>query len=108
MCKSVNQSAPQNWCVYIIESSDGRYYTGITTDMAKRWHAHTHTKQGAKFFRGRPPKQLLYVETDHNRSSASKREAAIKKLNRRSKQQLIDKFDSSLLPSLTQEDTTTS
>ncbi|MBU3069949.1 GIY-YIG nuclease family protein [Aestuariicella sp. G3-2] len=78
-----------NWSVYIILSSDDRLYTGITTDIKKRWHAHCHTQQGAKFFRGRSPKKLLYVETDFDRSSASQREAAIKKLSRTHKLALI-------------------
>lgn len=78
------------WYVYIIESSDGRLYTGITTDVKKRWHAHCHTRQGAKFFRGRSPKTLLYIESGFNRSSASKREAELKKLTRTQKLKIID------------------
>ncbi|GAB3106143.1 GIY-YIG nuclease family protein [Aestuariicella hydrocarbonica] len=78
------------WCVYIILSSDGRLYTGITTDIKKRWHAHCHTRQGAKFFRGRSPQKLLHLETGFNRSTASQREAAIKKLSRLQKLALID------------------
>ena len=108
MCNNEAQTVSHNWCVYIIESSDGRYYTGITTDMIKRWHAHSHTKQGAKFFRGRQPKQLLYLEGQHSRSSASKREAAIKKLSRRCKQKLIEAFDQTLLPQLGNFNTPTS
>lgn len=45
--------------------------------------------RGAKYFRGRKPQQLVYLENDHSRSSASKREAAIKKLKRPEKQALI-------------------
>lgn len=78
-----------NWLLYIIQSSDNKLYTGITTDLAKRWHAHLNTKQGAKFFRGRTPEKVLYVETGFNRSSASQREAAIKKLTRAQKLELI-------------------
>lgn len=78
-----------HWCVYIILSSDNRLYTGITTNMVKRWHAHANTASGAKFFRGRSPQQLLLLETGFDRSTASQREAAIKKLNRRQKLALI-------------------
>lgn len=75
--------------MYIIESSDQRLYTGITNDLGKRWRAHCSGKNGAKFFRGRTPKMIRYVETGHDRSSASKREAAIKSLTRRDKLSLI-------------------
>jgi putative endonuclease len=83
-------SQPLNdWFVYIIISSDDRLYTGITNNLANRWHAHCHTKQGAKFFRGRSPKTLAYVEEGFNRSSASQREAQIKKLTRLQKLDLL-------------------
>lgn len=78
-----------DWCVYIIEACDSRLYTGITNDITRRWQAHSSGKGGAKFFRGRKPKTLCYLECDHNRSSASRREAAIKKLSRHNKEKLI-------------------
>jgi putative endonuclease len=71
-----------SWWVYIILASDNSYYTGITVDVARRWHEHLHSPKGAKFFRGRSPKQLVYLQTCKNRSVASSREAAIKKLSR--------------------------
>ncbi len=73
----------------MIESSDGRLYTGITTDMTRRWQDHSQGRNGAKFFRGRKPTHLRFLEAGHDRSSASKREAAIKKLTRPSKLLLI-------------------
>lgn len=79
-----------NWFVYMILTSDQQVYTGITTDMARRWREHASGKTGARYFRGRTPQQLCYLETDHNRSSASKREAAIKGMNAREKRALID------------------
>lgn len=80
----------QFWSVYIIISDDDRLYTGITNNLAKRWYAHLNTKSGAKFFRGRKPERLLYVESGFNRSTASKREAAIKKLMRAEKLLLLE------------------
>ncbi|MDD5271316.1 MAG: GIY-YIG nuclease family protein [Methylovulum sp.] len=77
-----------NWSVYIILCSDGSLYTGITTDVPRRFAQHA-SQQGAKYFRGRQPKQLLYVENNHNRSSASQRENKIKKLTRKEKWQLV-------------------
>lgn len=78
-----------DWLVYIIGCDDGLLYTGITNDMARRWREHAGSRQGAKFFRGRKPEQLLYVESGHDRSSASRREAAIKRLTRVAKLALL-------------------
>jgi putative endonuclease len=77
-----------NWFVYIIEASDRSLYTGITTDLDKRFAQHLSGK-GAKYFKGRTPVKMVYTEADHDRSSASLREAAIKKLTRQQKQALI-------------------
>jgi len=75
-----------NWQVYIILCTDDTLYTGITNDVARRFNQHAD-KQGAKYFRGRQPTQLVYVD---DRSSASKREIIIKKLPRLEKLQLLD------------------
>lgn len=76
------------WQVYIILCTDDTLYTGISVNVERRYHQHAN-KQGAKYFRGRQPKQLVYVEIGHDRSSASKREVAIKKLPRLEKLQLL-------------------
>jgi putative endonuclease len=57
--------------------------------MARRWNEHMHSPKGAKFFRGRKPKQLVYLQACENRSVASSREAAIKKLRRINKIKLL-------------------
>lgn len=77
------------WSVYIILASDNSLYTGITTNIARRWSQHCGAAGGAKFFRGRKPKQLVYLEEAHDRSSASRREAVIKKLTRKQKLVLL-------------------
>jgi len=78
----------RTWFVYIIHCSDDSLYTGITTDLERRYKQHSQ-QQGAKYFRGRQPKELVYQESGHNRSTASKREIEIKKLSRANKLQLI-------------------
>ena len=78
----------QNWSLYIIEASDSSYYTGITTDVERRFEQH-RDGTGAKFFNGRQPVAIVYREDGHDRSSASRREAEIKKLSRREKAELI-------------------
>lgn len=81
---------PTAWCVYIIQASDDSLYTGITTNLERRWEQHSSGKAGAKFFRGREPKAIVYTEAATDRSAASVREAAIKKLSRAAKLELID------------------
>ncbi len=78
-----------NWCVYIILCSDDTLYTGITVDIQRRINQHA-TGLGAKYFRNRVPTQLVFLETNHNRSSATKREMAIKKLSKLDKTNLIN------------------
>lgn len=56
--------------------------------MARRFHQHA-TPHGAKYFRGRQPETLVYIESGHNRITASRREFEIKKLRRTEKLQLI-------------------
>jgi putative endonuclease len=75
--------------VYLLESSDGKYYTGYTTDLERRMEQHRSGK-GAKFTRGFGFKKLLYSETYRTKSKAMKREAEIKSWNRTEKKALID------------------
>lgn len=77
-----------DWSVYIILCVDNSLYTGITTDIRRRYDRHA-ARRGAKYFRGRQPLRLVYVETGHDRSSASKRECAIKKMDRSDKLRLL-------------------
>jgi putative endonuclease len=78
-----------SWRVYMIRCSDESLYTGITNDLERRWGEHAGRSRGAKYFRGRKPVEIVYLESSENRSSASCREAAIKRLQRRDKEALI-------------------
>ena len=73
-----------DWHVYIILCSDDSLYTGITTDVERRLQQHGDGR-GAKYFRGRRPIRLFYLESGHTRSSAGKREAEIKRMKRADK-----------------------
>lgn len=77
-----------DWQVYIIRCSDGSLYTGITRDIERRLSQHG-SSAGAKYFRGRSPEAVVYLEGGHDRSSASRREAQIKQLRRTDKLRLI-------------------
>ena len=76
------------WIIYIVKCNDKSFYTGITNDLDKRIEKHI-SGTGSKYLRGRLPIELVYQETSLNRSSATKRELEIKKLNKKEKQFLI-------------------
>lgn len=73
----------------MIRCEDGSLYTGVTTDVERRFDEHREGKRGARYFNGRRPQAVVWQESGHDRSSALKREAAIKKLDRRAKLRLI-------------------
>ena len=75
--------------VYILRCSDNTLYTGITTDLQRRIDEHNHSPKGAKYTRNRRPVALAYSEGCPDKSSAAKREYAIKKLTRDEKERLI-------------------
>lgn len=74
--------------VYLLRCADGTLYTGFTNDLARRLAAH-NAGRGAKYTRGRRPVELVYWESFSNKSSALRREYAIKQLPRRQKLTLI-------------------
>ena len=74
--------------VYILECSDGTYYTGWTTDVEAREKTH-NSGNGAKYTRCRLPVRVVYYEQLEDKSAALKREAAIKKMTRKQKEKLI-------------------
>ncbi len=73
---------------YIVECSDGTYYTGWTTDPERRVSQH-NKGIGAKYTSTRRPVKLVYLETQPDRTAAMKRELAIKRLKREQKARLI-------------------
>lgn len=82
------KSNKQSWLVYILELSDGSFYTGITTNLEKRIKAH-FSGSGSKYVFSRKPFRVIYKEPAANRSEASKREYAIKQLSKKKKIELV-------------------
>ena len=81
----------QVWYLYILRCGDGTLYTGITTDVEKRFEAHQRGK-GAKYTRGRGPLELVYRETCGSHSQALSREHSIKRLTRDQKNDLVTAY----------------
>lgn len=75
--------------VYMLRCRDDRLYTGITTDMERRFHEHKTGIRGARFTRSDPPEEIAAVWSCMGRSAASKLEYALKKLSRQQKLRLI-------------------
>lgn len=75
--------------MYIIQAESGKLYTGITNNLELRFKNHLKQK-GARFFNFSRPKEIVFREPHETRSSASKREAQIKKMSRTMKLSLFE------------------
>ena len=80
------------WVVYILECSDGSFYTGISNNVEARINTHNASK-GAKYTKSRLPVTLVFQENTINKSESLRREIEIKKLTRKKKRELIDAFN---------------
>ncbi len=70
--------------VYLLQCADKSLYTGITTDVARRFEEHKTGKLGAKYTR-RGAVRIIYTEKYKTRSEALKREIQIKGWRREKK-----------------------
>ncbi|MCV6606568.1 MAG: GIY-YIG nuclease family protein [Porticoccaceae bacterium] len=77
-----------SWHLYILRTRSGALYTGISTDVERRFEEHCAGK-GAKALRGKGPLQVVYRQPAGSHSQALQLEAAVKKLNKRQKEQLV-------------------
>ncbi|MBY0517219.1 MAG: GIY-YIG nuclease family protein [Bacteriovoracaceae bacterium] len=83
-------SASKTWWVYIVETDKGTLYTGITTDVKRRFRQHTgELKGGAKYFHSAQAVKIRFKKKFPNRSEASKFEAHVKSLTRAQKLKLL-------------------
>ena len=76
------------WTVYVARCRDGSLYTGVTTDRARRLAEH-NSGSGGSYTRARIPVVMVYWELAPDRSSALRRERAIKRLTRAQKEELV-------------------
>ena len=80
----------KTWYVYLLRCADHSLYTGVTTDPQRRVREHNHSDSlAARYTRSRRPVQLVWLESQPDRSSALRRELAIKALGRAQKERLI-------------------
>lgn len=77
--------------VYMLRCVDGSLYTGITTDVKRRFAEHLEGGvAGAKYTKHHPPKEIAAVWQAENRSIASKLEWRIKHLTKQQKETLCE------------------
>ncbi|MCI7812995.1 MAG: GIY-YIG nuclease family protein [Lachnospiraceae bacterium] len=76
---------------YVIECSDGTYYTGWTNHLEERVKTH-NAKKGAKYTKSRTPVRLVYYETFATKQEAMRREYEIKQMNRTQKEKMVINF----------------
>jgi putative endonuclease len=80
----------QQWYLYIIRTADGALYTGITTDVERRFGDHRRGgARGSKFLKSRGPLELVYKVPVGSRSVALSAEARMKKLSRVKKESIV-------------------
>ena len=79
-----------DWHLYLIRCNDGSLYTGITTDVARRFAEHQgNSGTGAKYLRGRGPLALVFQRKLGSRSLALGVENKVKELPKAGKEELI-------------------
>lgn len=79
----------KKYYTYIVRCSDGTLYTGYTTDIENRIKVHNQ-KKGAKYTKTRTPVTLYYYEEFFDKSSAMKKEYAIKQYNKIKKLKYVE------------------
>jgi putative endonuclease len=94
--RSTRPASPRE-LVYLLRCSDGSLYTGVTNDLRNRLKAYS-TGKASKYTRSRLPVKLVCSEPKRSKSALHKGEAAIKKLRRAEKEQLVASGRQSLVP----------
>lgn len=77
--------------VYMVRCSDNSLYTGYTNDLDKRIEVH-NTGKGAKYTRSRLPVSLVFYRRVDSKSIGLRLEARLKKLSKKKKEDLVQKF----------------
>jgi len=78
------------WYLYLIRTGDGSLYTGIATDVARRFSEHqSDGGRGARYLRGRAPLRLVFKKRLGTKSLALKAERRIKKLPKHQKEKIV-------------------
>ncbi len=80
--------ARDKWHLYILACRDGSFYTGITNDLERRMEMHKMGR-ASKYTRSRQPVRMVHAEACEDRSDALRKEATVKALSRREKEEYV-------------------
>ncbi|WP_342594685.1 GIY-YIG nuclease family protein [Salinicola lusitanus] len=80
----------RQWYLYLVEMANGSLYTGITTDIERRFAQHVNGK-GARALRGKGPLTLRHAQAVGSHGDALRLEAAIKRLSAAGKRRWLER-----------------
>ena len=87
---SSTEAPPPRWCLYIVQMASGNLYTGISTDVQRRFAEHSGSGvKAARALRGKGPLTLVFQREVGDRAAAQRAEYRLKKLGRSDKLALI-------------------
>jgi putative endonuclease len=75
------------WRVYILKCQDGSFYTGITTDIERRWRQHL-SGRASKYTRSHRPACIYHLSEPMTHSEALRMECRIKQLSHNKKERM--------------------
>jgi len=78
----------KSWYLYMVRCNKGQLYTGISTNVERRFAEHV-SGRGAKFLRGKGPLTLLFQKQVGSHSEALRLELQVKKMSKSAKEQWI-------------------
>lgn len=94
--EAMEQRACKLWYLYMVRCHQGQLYTGVSTDVTRRFAEHEAGK-GARFLRGKGPLALQFQQPIGSHSEALKMEAKVKKLSKKEKERLVARHGAGLV-----------
>ncbi len=78
-----------DWYLYMVRCADGSVYTGVSTDVERRWKEHQRGgSRAARYLRTRRPVDLIFSAMIGDKGAALRAEHAIKRLEKQRKEAL--------------------
>lgn len=84
-------ASERKWYLYMVKCGNGSLYTGITTNVQRRFQEHkAQGKRTAKFLRGKKPLSLVYVVEVGSQGDGLRLERKIKRLSKGEKEAMLN------------------
>ena len=91
IASAIEEPSAVPYTVYLLQCEDGSYYTGITTDVERRFQEHlSRGPKAARYTRTHPVQAIAATWEAPNRAKASQWEYRIKQLTHEQKSQLAN------------------